>query len=49
MVLEANAYQNVWENLFLLMKNDPNINMDYIAFDLVNEPVNVPDDFVFTI
>ncbi|MHB1949301.1 MAG: cellulase family glycosylhydrolase [Gammaproteobacteria bacterium] len=49
LILEASAYQDVWTKLYEKIKNDPNINMNYIMFDLVNEPVDVPDDLVFTI
>ena len=49
LVLDATAYQDVWTKLYALMKSDPNINMDYVMLDLVNEPVDVPDDLVFTI
>ncbi len=49
LVLDANTYQDVWTKLYTLMKNDPKINMDYILVDLVNEPVDVPNDAVFTI
>lgn len=49
LILDANAYQDVWSKLFALMKNDQKIDMNYIMFDLVNEPVDVPNDSVFTI
>ena len=49
LILDANAYQDVWTKLYTLMKNDPKINMNYILLDLVNEPVDVPNDAVFTI
>ena len=49
LITDAKAYQDVWKKLYTLMKNDPKINMDYIMLDLINEPVNVPDDLVFTI
>lgn len=49
LVLDEKAYQDVWKKIVTLMKNDPSINMDYIMLDLVNEPVDVPDDLVFTI
>jgi endoglucanase len=49
MVLDPAAYQDVWIKLYNLIKNDNNINMNYIMFDLMNEPVGVPNDLVFTI
>jgi len=49
LVLNAKAYQDVWSKLYKLMKEDPKINMNYIMLDLVNEPVDVPGDLVFTI
>jgi endoglucanase len=49
LVIDAKAYQDVWTKLVALMKTDPKINMDYILLDLVNEPVEVPNDAVFTI
>lgn len=49
LVLDPKAYEDVWLKLYALMKADPKIDMNYILLDLVNEPVNVPDDLVFTI
>jgi endoglucanase len=49
LITDANAHQDVWTKLFALIKSDPKINMNYIMFDLVNEPVEVPGDAVFTI
>lgn len=49
LILDANAYQDVWRKLYAQMKSDPKINMNYIMLDLVNEPVDVPNDDVFTI
>lgn len=49
LILDATAYQDVWSKLYALMKNDSNVNMDYILLDLMNEPVDVPNDAVFTI
>lgn len=48
LITDAKAYQDVWSKLYTLMKSDSKINMDYIMLDLVNEPVEVPDDAVFT-
>lgn len=49
LVLDSAAYQSVWGQLLDLMQNDSAINMEYIVLDLMNEPVNVPDNKVFTI
>ncbi len=49
LVLDEHAYQNVWTQLYNRMKKDNDINMDYIMLDLMNEPVDVPDDKVFTL
>jgi endoglucanase len=49
LILDPNAYKDVWSKFYALIKNNPKINMNYIMFDLVNEPVDVPNDSVFTI
>lgn len=49
LVLDEKKYQDVWLKLLALLQANPAINMDYIAIDLFNEPVEVPDDKVFTI
>jgi endoglucanase len=49
LITDEKAYQSVWGELWALIQKDPAINKDYIMFDLVNEPVDVPDDKVFTI
>ncbi len=49
LVTDANAYQDIWSKLYTLMSQDSKINMDYILLDLMNEPVDVPNDSVFTI
>lgn len=49
LILDDKAYLSVWGQLLDLMQNDDAIDKDYILLDLVNEPVNVPDDKVFTI
>lgn len=49
MILDEKAYQSVWGQLADTMLKDPAIDKNYLMFDLVNEPVNVPDDKVFTI
>ncbi|WP_419420504.1 glycoside hydrolase family 5 protein [Legionella sp. D16C41] len=46
---DENTYKAVWGELAKLIQNDPAINQDYILLDLMNEPVGVPDDKVFTI
>ncbi|STX29213.1 Endoglucanase precursor [Legionella beliardensis] len=43
------AYKSVWSQLIKLIQNDSEINKDYILLDLMNEPVKVPNDKVFTI
>ena len=49
LILDEKAYIDVWTKLYTLIKNDPKINMNYILLDLVNEPVDAPNDSVFTI
>ena len=49
LILDEKAYQSVWSQLAELMQQDPLIDKDYLLIDLVNEPVAVPDDKVFTI
>lgn len=49
LILDAKAYESVWGQLVKHIQEDPEINQDYILLDLVNEPVEVPDDKVFTI
>lgn len=49
LILDEKAYQSVWGQLVDLMQNDPAIDKNYLLVDLVNEPVDVPDDKVFTI
>jgi endoglucanase len=49
LITDAKAYQDVWTKLYTSMKNDSKMDMNYIMLDLVNEPVAVPDDLVFTI
>lgn len=49
LILDEQAYQSVWGQLVQLIQNDPAINKEYILLDLMNEPVGVPDDKVFTI
>lgn len=49
LITDSNAYKDVWSKLYKLMKSDSKINMNYIMLDLVNEPVAVPNDLVFTI
>ena len=47
--LDSTAYQSVWGQLLDLLQNDKDIDMKYVVLDLMNEPVSVPDDSVFTI
>ncbi|OCH97040.1 hypothetical protein A8135_05245 [Legionella jamestowniensis] len=49
LVLNDKAYQSVWNQLATLIQMDSAINKEYILLDLINEPVGVPDDKVFTI
>lgn len=49
LILDEKAYQSLWGQLATLMQNDPDIDKNYLLIDLVNEPVAVPDDKVFTI
>lgn len=49
LILDEKAYQSVWGQLMDVIKNDPLIDQDYLVLDLMNEPVGVPDDKVFTI
>lgn len=49
LVLDSSAYQSVWGQLVDLLQGDSEIDMNYVVLDLMNEPVNVPNDSVFTI
>ena len=49
LILDEKAYESVWGQLFDLIQKDDAIDKQYIMLDLVNEPVGVPDDKVFTI
>ena len=49
LILDGKAYQSVWGQLVTLIQEDTNIDKEYIVLDLMNEPVAVPDDKVFTI
>jgi endoglucanase len=49
LILDEQAYESVWKKLVTLIQNDPSIDKEYIMLDLVNEPVDVPGDKVFTI
>ncbi|ETO93292.1 glycoside hydrolase family 5 protein [Legionella oakridgensis] len=49
LITDSKAYEDVWKKLYALIKNDSTIDQHYIMIDLVNEPVGVPDDKVFTI
>lgn len=49
LITDSKAYQDIWSKLYELIQNDPAIDKNYILLDLVNEPVEVPDDKVFTI
>lgn len=49
LITDEKAYESVWGQLAALIQSDNNIDKDYILYDLMNEPVSVPDDKVFTI
>ncbi|MCD8524469.1 MAG: glycoside hydrolase family 5 protein [Gammaproteobacteria bacterium] len=49
LITDPAPYIDVWTKLYDLLKNDPDIDEQYILLDLMNEPVDVPDDKVFTI
>lgn len=49
LIEDEQAYQSVWGKLATLIQQDPEINKNYILFDLMNEPVGVSGDKVFTI
>lgn len=49
LITDPAAYVDVWSKLYKLMKADPNINMNYILIDVMNEPVNAPNDSVLTV
>ncbi|MDA9272220.1 glycoside hydrolase family 5 protein [bacterium] len=49
LITDEKAYESVWGKLVDLIQKDNLIDKDYILFDLMNEPVGVPDDKVFTI
>lgn len=49
LILDESAYQSVWGQLMDIILSDPLIDTDYILVDLMNEPVDVPDDSVFTL
>ncbi|WP_133127268.1 glycoside hydrolase family 5 protein [Legionella nagasakiensis] len=49
LITNSKAYEDIWKKLYTLIKQDPAIDQQYILIDLVNEPVGVPDDKVFTI
>jgi len=49
LITDVNAYKSIWGQLVTLMQNDPGIDQQYLMLDLMNEPVDVPDDKVFKI
>ncbi|WP_173237970.1 cellulase family glycosylhydrolase [Legionella antarctica] len=49
LILDEKAYQSAWGQLVTLIQEDISIDKEYIVIDLMNEPVAVPDDKVFTI
>ncbi|MBA2710373.1 MAG: cellulase family glycosylhydrolase [Tatlockia sp.] len=49
LITDENAYKSIWGQLAKLIQNDPQIDQKFMMFDLMNEPVDVPNDKVFTI
>ncbi|WP_347252326.1 cellulase family glycosylhydrolase [Legionella sp.] len=49
LITDETAYQSIWGQLAQRMQKDNKIDKNYLMIDLMNEPVNVPDDKVFTI
>ena len=49
LITDSTPYVDVWTKLYELIKNDSDIDKDYILLDLMNEPVDVPDNKVFII
>ncbi len=49
LILDESAYTYVWGQLWHQIQQDSAINPDYLLLDLVNAPVHIPDDKVFTI
>jgi endoglucanase len=49
LITDPKIYQDIWDQLYQLINKDPSIDQQYLMLDLVNEPVNVPGDGVFTI
>ncbi len=49
LVLDEKIYQDIWSKIYKAIRDTKEIDMHYIAFDLMNEPVNVPNELVFTI
>lgn len=49
LITDEKAYQSVWGQLLARIQKDSKIDQKYLMLDLVNEPVGVPNDSVFTI
>lgn len=49
LITDSAAYVDVWTKLYELIRNNPDIDTDYILIDIFNEPVDVPDVKVFSI
>lgn len=49
LILNEQAYQHVWKQLYDQIKADDQIDQRYLMLDIVNEPVEIPDDKVFTV
>ncbi|ARG97215.1 hypothetical protein B6N58_05815 [Legionella micdadei] len=49
LITDEAAYKSIWGQLAERMLKDSKIDKNYLMLDLMNEPVDVPDDKVFTI
>ncbi|MBA3535457.1 MAG: cellulase family glycosylhydrolase [Tatlockia sp.] len=49
LITDETVYKQIWGQLAKLIQNDPKIDQKFIMLDLMNEPVDVPEDKVFTI
>ncbi|MBA2656055.1 MAG: cellulase family glycosylhydrolase [Tatlockia sp.] len=49
LISDETVYKQIWGQVVKLIQSDPKIVQKYIMLDLMNEPVDVPDDKVFTI
>lgn len=49
LITDPKVYEDIWTKLYAEIKSDSKINQDYLLLDLMNEPVDVPNEDVFTI